>query len=94
VIFRTVPLTRGEWGSCIVVGSTVLLWSALLKLTPDSLLTKLASNRFINEDEELKSKLLDGIASAEGKGKPAPPKDEPTETEPDEDNDNDNYQQV
>jgi magnesium-transporting ATPase (P-type) len=50
-IFRTVPLDRGEWGSCIVVGSTVLLWSAILKLLPEKWFAKLNTSRLINEDE-------------------------------------------
>lgn len=35
VIFRTVPLSRGEWGACIMIGSTTLIASALIKLTPE-----------------------------------------------------------
>lgn len=40
-IFRTVPLSRTEWGSCIVVGSTVLIWGAILKLLPEKWFSKL-----------------------------------------------------
>lgn len=40
-IFRTVPMNKTEWGSCIVIGSTVLLWNAILKLLPEKWFAKL-----------------------------------------------------
>lgn len=33
-VTRTTPLTKTEWGACLMLGSTSLLISALLKCTP------------------------------------------------------------
>jgi magnesium-transporting ATPase (P-type) len=40
-ITQTVPLNRSEWGSCIAVGSTTVIVSAIIKLLPDEFLYKL-----------------------------------------------------
>lgn len=50
VIFRTLPLTRSEWGACIMVGSSTLAASALVKLTPEKWV-KIDADKFINEDQ-------------------------------------------
>jgi magnesium-transporting ATPase (P-type) len=49
---RTTPLTRSEWGACMVTGSTVLLVAALLKLTGSKVLKKIPFTKFIDEDKE------------------------------------------
>lgn len=58
-IFRTVPLTRGEWGSCICVASTVLIASALLKLTPLSWVEKINTGELIDENKEADNAMLE-----------------------------------
>lgn len=57
-IFRTVPLGRTEWGSCIVIGSLVLIWGAILKLLPEKWFSKLNTSKLVNEDEQADSELL------------------------------------
>ena len=57
-ISHTVPMTKSEWGSCIVIGSTSLLISAILKLTPDSWIGKIPADRFVNEDTGVGSNKL------------------------------------
>jgi magnesium-transporting ATPase (P-type) len=52
---QTVPLQRSEWGSCIAVGSTTLLVSAIIKLLPDEFLEKLPFIQKGNEDEKMES---------------------------------------
>jgi magnesium-transporting ATPase (P-type) len=49
-IFHTTPLSRTEWGTCICIGSTVLVASALIKLTPESWVEKFGAKHLINED--------------------------------------------
>lgn len=57
-IFRTIPLDRTEWGSCIVVGSTVLIQGAVLKLLPESWFSRLNTSKLVNEDEENDNTIL------------------------------------
>lgn len=45
------PLQRSEWGSCIAVGSTTLVISAIIKLIPDHWLQKLPMINKGNEDD-------------------------------------------
>ena len=52
------PLDRSEWGSIIAVGSTNLLVSAVIKLLPDTWISKLPLINKGNEDEEFDSKVL------------------------------------
>jgi Ca2+-transporting ATPase len=40
-ITGTEQMTKGEWGACIAAGSTNLLIAAILKLTPESWVTKI-----------------------------------------------------
>jgi len=61
-IFRTVPLNRTEWGSCIAIGSTVLIWGAILKLLPESWFSRLNTSKLINEDEVNESKFVKMVA--------------------------------
>lgn len=60
-IFRTIPMNRTEWGSCIAVGSTVLIWGAILKLLPERWFSKLNTSKLINEDKETDNMLLKKI---------------------------------
>jgi hypothetical protein len=57
-IFRTVPLDRTEWGSCIVVGSTVLLWGAFLKLIPDRYFAKFNTSKLVDEDAQADNAII------------------------------------
>lgn len=56
-IFRTVPLKKSEWGSCIIVGASALLFGAFVKLLPKKYFKKFKN--IINEDEKPESRLLD-----------------------------------
>jgi len=47
---KTAALSKSEWGGCIVLGSTPLLVSFLLKLTPDTLLDRFAKARLFDEN--------------------------------------------
>jgi len=49
-ITGTEQMTKGEWGACIAVGSTNLLIGAILKLTPESWVSKINTQAVINED--------------------------------------------
>jgi len=49
---RTVPLDRGEWGACIITGTTVLPVAFLLKRTGKKLLNKIPFTKFIDEDND------------------------------------------
>ena len=51
-IVSTVPLNRSEWGACITVGATPLLISAILKLTPESWVERINTDKFVNEKEK------------------------------------------
>lgn len=55
VIFGTVELDRNEWGSCIFMGSTVLVVAALSKLIPDSIMDKVPIDKLINEDNMMEN---------------------------------------
>lgn len=55
----TVPMTRGEWGACIAVGSTVFIAAALLKLTPEAWVEKVPTGALVDEDKHMKNKVLD-----------------------------------
>lgn len=57
---QTTPLTRSEWGACIITGSLVIPIAALLKLTGSGLLKLIPFTKFIDEDV----KVNDGIASS------------------------------
>lgn len=46
----TVALTRGEWGACIAVGSTVFVAAAILKLTPDAWVARVPTGAVVDED--------------------------------------------
>jgi hypothetical protein len=52
-----VPLSKSEWGAHIVIGSTVLLASLMLKLTPEKWVNKIPTS-MINEDAECDNKML------------------------------------
>lgn len=58
---RTTPLTRSEWGACVVAGSTVLLIAALLKMTGSRVLKKIPFTKFIDEDKEAQDGLVNAI---------------------------------
>jgi hypothetical protein len=51
-------MNRTEWGSCIVVGSTVLIWGAILKLLPEKWFSKLNTSKLVNEDEKTESAIV------------------------------------
>jgi len=62
---QTVPLSKSEWGSCIAVGSTSLIISAIIKLLPDDLLEKLPliKKGEAIEDEEMTNTYLEKAKS-------------------------------
>lgn len=74
-----VPLSKSEWGTQIAVGSSVLLASLLLKLTPEKWVNKIPTG-MINEDAECDNKMLGKIkavsAAAEGGNIPQEMKEE------------------
>lgn len=47
---RTVPLGKSEWGACMAVGTTPILISALLKLTPERWVSKIPLGNILDED--------------------------------------------
>merc|ERR1719453_209902 len=49
---RTVELSVSEWGGCVILGSTTLLVSLLLKTTPGYWLKSIPYDSFIDEDKE------------------------------------------
>lgn len=71
-IMRTLPLSRGEWGACICIGSTVLLASAILKMTPESWLKKLDTDKLVDEEKSADNTLIDKLGMGT---KPAGPQD-------------------
>jgi hypothetical protein len=63
------PLNKGEWGACLVVGSTPLLISVLLKLTPGSWVDRIPTENLANENARKKSVIVDAF-NATQKGGP------------------------
>lgn len=59
---KTTPLSRSEWGACVVAGCSIILIAALLKLTGPGLLKKIPFTKFIDEDKEAQDKLVQSIA--------------------------------
>jgi len=84
---QTVSLNRSEWGACIIVGSTVLIISAILKLTPEKWVAGVGG--FINEDQEAKGGLSEYLKK---QSEDKPKKTEMVELADEEDEDN--FQQV
>jgi len=58
MIVKATTLTTSEWGGCIVIGSTPLLISALLKLSPESWLAKVKLDKFIDESKDMSSNAI------------------------------------
>lgn len=61
ILTRTTPLSRSEWGACIIAGATVLPISLLLKLTGTTVLKKIPFTKFINENEKGDDRLVSNI---------------------------------
>ena len=91
---QTVPLSKSEWGSCIAVGSTSLIISAIIKLLPDDLLEKLPliKKGEAIEDEEMTNTYLEKakskMAGSEATGSAAELKNKSN------DGDDDNYEKA
>ena len=47
-------LTKSEWGACIAAGSSPLLISLILKITPARWIEMVPTSKFINEDNSPK----------------------------------------
>ena len=56
-ITRTTPLSRSEWGACIVAGASVLLVAWLLKFIPKKVLKKIPFTEYVDEDKAEDDKL-------------------------------------
>jgi len=55
-------MSKGEWGACIVVGSTVLLVSMIFKLIPLTLFERVFPFvKRVNEDKEETVKLMEKL---------------------------------
>lgn len=69
------PLSRGEWGACLVIGATPLLAGLILKLTPDTWPQKIACGRLPDEDEAVNHAALNAwnATQAAAAAKPAAP---------------------
>jgi len=65
-IFNYEPMTRQEWGGCIVVGASNLLVGALLKLIKTKDLGKLdaATKRAVDEDKQENSGIAKSFTDA------------------------------
>jgi hypothetical protein len=50
LITRTKSLDVGQWGGCVIIGSTTLLISLLLKTTPGYMLKFIPFQEFVDED--------------------------------------------
>jgi len=60
---RTTPLTRSEWGACIVAGGMVIPVAAMLKLTGPGLLKLIPFTKFIDEDKEVTDGMVTKITN-------------------------------
>lgn len=60
---RTVPLSRSEWGACIVAGAMVIPVAALFKLTGPGLLRIIPFTKFIDEDKEVTDGMVTKITN-------------------------------
>ena len=60
---RTTPLSRSEWGACIVAGAMVIPVAALLKLTGPGLLRAIPFTKFIDEDKAVRDGMVDKITN-------------------------------
>jgi hypothetical protein len=70
------PLDKGEWGACLVVGSTPLLISVLLKLTPGSWVDRIPTDNLANENARKKSIVVDSFNAIQGAPTQKPKGDE------------------
>lgn len=66
VFTRTTPLTRSEWGACIVAGATSLLIAALLKFWK-GILGKIPFTKFVDEDKENEDGMVNKIVAYSNK---------------------------
>lgn len=48
---RTTPLSKGEWGACIMVGSSVIIIALLFKKLGSKLLRLIPFAKFVDEDQ-------------------------------------------
>ena len=64
---RSTPLTKSEWGACIIAGSLVIPIAAILKFTGKGLLKKIPFTKFIDEDKEVNDGLVDKITKYSNK---------------------------
>jgi hypothetical protein len=51
-------LSKGEWGACIAAGSTPLIISFILKLTPQAWVDLVPTDRLVDEDHKADNKVL------------------------------------
>lgn len=62
---RTTELSRTEWGACIVVGTTPLLISFLLKLLPAKLTENVKIDKLVDENKDMSdNRILAGYQKA------------------------------
>jgi len=53
IFIRATSLTNSEWGVCIALGASPLLVSILLKLTPESWLSKVKLDKIVDENRDM-----------------------------------------
>lgn len=47
----TCPLEKGEWGACVAAGATPLLIAAILKASPESWVSRINVDKFVDENK-------------------------------------------
>lgn len=64
---QTVPMSKREWGCCVIIGATSLAISALLKLTPTSWVENIDTNKFADEDKQVSTNLMANLRSMQSR---------------------------
>jgi len=55
---KQVQLSKQEWGSIVAVGATVIVIAFLLKLTPETWIDRIPTQKMVDEDKQIKNSLL------------------------------------
>lgn len=59
LLTRTRSMSGSEWGGCIIAGSTSLLVSLCLKMTPSSMLHLIPFSEYVDEDQATTNEFVD-----------------------------------
>lgn len=64
---KTTPLTRSEWGACLLAGSTVIPIAFMLKYSGKGVLKMIPFSKFIDEDKVVEDGLVNKVTDLSSK---------------------------